>query len=525
MVRFLCRLAFVVLALCGQAAWAVDLPEPEGKIELPAAASPFAESESSGVRITPQSVMLGQSITVLIRGDAPARDFDKFDLQTLKKQFAVYDVTRESSRVRLQLYPLTAGRAQIAAVDIGALHIPPTTIEVQPNPQVDVVWQAPPPSLFSGQNVIWSAKVTLHNPAFEIQLLADAQTGLAASEADDRLKKQTWLANYQWHAAISDKGVQAQRIAVDSPVLEVKNTSQRTWRFFDLPQVVDIQPLPGFMPITTLVGKVDVSTQADGWWQVSGALHYWRWQLQANGVQAADLKNLAYRLVAELPHDPAIEWLSASMETSQTLTEAGVFSQVDVRLPYRVNTWGVIHLPEVTWRVLEPQSGKLVAQTRPAQFILAIPQWLEWLLKLAGLLSLLWLVWLGLQWSQLWWLKQRLKRQILQAKTPQAIWRTMRLWKTQQAGSYVDFVARFLKLNRPGSDALAAENISLAQFEIWFSATYGDSAALQTVLSELNVCFYADLQTADISGLQDKVRTWADELSVRPSVMRGFNRV
>lgn len=517
-------LVLVALALSGPTAQAVALPEPEGKVALPRAPDPFAE-EASGVRIAPQRVMLGQAVTLTVRGEAAVRDFDKFDLQTLKQQFAVYAVNRESSRVRLELYPLAAGQAQIAAVKLGALQIPPTIIEVQPNPQVEVVWQAPPAQLYAGQNVLWRARVTLQNAAFETRFVADAPSQLLASEATERSKQQTWGANYQWQQAWSEKGMAAQRIVVDSPRLEVKNSTQRPWRFFDDPQAIEIKPLPSFMPVTTLVGNVDLVTHSDSLWQVRGDLHYWRWVLRGEGVRAEELKNLANRLVAELPHDPRIEWLSASMETSQRLSESGVVSEVEVRLPYRLQSAGLAHLPSLTWRVLEPQSGKLVVQTRPAELLLAIPQWLAWLLQLAGLLSLLWLVWLGLQWSQLWWLKQRLKRQILQAKTPQAIWRAMRLWKTQQAGSYVDFVARFLKLNRPGADALAVGNISLAQFEIWFAETYGDSAALQTVLSELNACFYADLQTADISGLQDKVRAWTDELSVRPSVMRGFNRV
>ncbi|WP_178863416.1 hypothetical protein [Thiomicrorhabdus cannonii] len=522
--RFSCPF-LIALALCWQNALAVDLPEPEGKVELQAAPSPFEESASTGVRITPQKVMLGQNISVLIRGDAAVRDFEKFDLQALKQQFAVYDVTRESSRVRLQLYPLAAGRAKIAAVDIGALHIPETLIEVTPNPQVEVVWQRLPPVLLSGQNAVWSAKVTLHNPAFETHLVAEGQSRLVASEADERLKQQTWVANYQWHAALDNKGMPLQRIAVDSPVLEVKNTSQRTWRFYDAPQRVEIKPLPAFVPITTLVGKVDLTTQTDGLWQVNGALHYWRWQLQANGVQAADLKNLAYRLVAELPHDPAIEWLSASMETSQTLTEQGLLSTVAVRVPYRVNAFGVAHLPELTWRVLESQSGKLIVQTRPAEFILAIPGWLQTLLKLAGLLGLLWLVWQGVSLSRQWWLRRHLQRQIRQAQTPQAIWQAMRHWKTQQAGSAVMFFGEFLKLNRPGAEALAVEDISLAQFAAWFVDTFGESVALPPLLNALNECFYGAAEGEASSSLQDKARRWADELCVRPSVMRVFKRV
>lgn len=524
MVRRLSAVVLVALAVCWQTAQAVALPEPEGKVELPPAPDPFAEEEASGVRIAPQRVMLGQAVTLSVRGEAAVREFDKVNLQALKQQFAVYAINRESSRVRLELYPLAAGKAQIEAVKLGALQIPPTTIEVQPNPQVEVVWQAPPAQLYAGQNALWRARVTLQNAAFETRFVADAQSQLLASEATDRSKQQTWAASYQWQLPWSEKGVSAQRIEVDSPLLEVKNSTQRPWRFFDDPQRVEIKPLPSFMPVTTRVGKVDLVTHSDSLWQVRGNLHYWRWMLRGVGVQAEDLKNLAYRLVAELPHEPRIEWLSASMTTSQTLSENGVVSEVEVRLPYRLQSVGLAHLPSLTWRVLDPQSGKMVVQTRPAEFLLAVPQWLAWLLQLAALLGGVWLVWQVWQWSRLVWLKQSLKRQIARADTPQAIWQAMRLWKSQQAGSGKGLGTGFLKPNRPGSAGLAKDSGSLAQFEAWFAAHYGQSAVLHALLAQMNVRFYGASADIDFYDLQRRAQNWASALSVRPRAWRVFNR-
>lgn len=472
------------------------------------------------VRIYPDSVMLGERVTMVLKGRVAVEDFEKLDLKALKQQFAIGEVEAASDRIRLRLYPLKAGPIEIKAQKFGRVTLPDMHVEVKPNPQVRIEWSAPSGPIYAAQNVSWTARVSLLNAANQVSFKAPDSTlwnvsvekypvreEVYASEEQGKPGKRVWLAsNYRLGAeAIGNQ------FEVESPAVVVRNASNQRWLFFDKPIRLTLNPLPRFLPVTQVIGKVEFSSDGADGLHESGDLRHWVWNLEAQGISVADLQNLAYQLIAQIGHDPQIEWLTESYQAQQSMTEAGLKSRLQVRVPYRVLESGLFRLPALQVRYFDPSSGKLKIQAVASDWGLAIPAWISWLAQWFALLVTLFVVFSGLWLFKQAWLNWKLRRAIAQAQSLPQLLEAMFVWQNQQAWSLgkSEAMASHLVVNSE------LKTNSLGQFLIWYQARFGVSDALQTLVSKLDVSLYSRVGEASVSSMsefQTHAQSWARQI-------------
>jgi len=438
-------------------------------------------SASDLVKIYPKSIMLGERLTLTINGNAALRDFDKLDLTELKKRFAINEVDVSSDQIRLRLYPISAGLLEIPEIKTGAIHIPLTPIEVRPNPDVKLLWQAPKANSYQSENLLWNVTVKLKNDAnqarFQVRENPNWQVNLNPQPVLETLDAQTGktavlVANYQFEGG-DDFGVTqtATNHVIESPAVVVKNTTNRRWLFFDQPHTINVLPLPSFLPVNVAVGSLQLQTESEGVFKVSGDLNYWVWQLEGLGVDELVLQNMAHQLIGQMAHNETLEWLSESREAETTITEQGLNSALTVRLPYRIIQAGLFTLPELNLRYFDVETGKLISQTFTAHTQFAMPIWLLWMLQWLGLIIVLTLLYGALWQIKQAWLNWQLRQAIQKASNPQQLIEAMFKWQTKQS-----------KVSRPAS---------LKQFQDWYENRFGASELLQDLISSLNERLYA----------------------------------
>ncbi len=99
-----------------------------------------------------------------------------------------------------------------------------------------------------------------------------------------------------------------------------------------------LKPLPSFLPLTVPVGTIEWQSEPIDQIQTVGDLHYWTWRLQGKGLTQAYMNSVAYQLVAQIKHNPQIEWLSDSRETSMQFTREGMLSALTLRFALSSDT-------------------------------------------------------------------------------------------------------------------------------------------------------------------------------------------
>ena len=396
-------------------------------------------AEGEMVRIFPKQVMLGDRVTLSISDDQAIRDFDKLDLTALKQQFAIHDIDVSSDRIRLRLYPISTGLLDIPAMKAGAVRIPKTQIEVKENSEIEVTWQSPKSKIYSAENTLWKATVKLANDANKVSFQANESDDwniqvqsqpLSESVSLVSGKTSVLVANYQF----KELGMltSSKTTVLQSPAVVVKNTSNNKWLFFDEPHVIQIKPLPSFLPITIPTGRVSLELDTPGFFKFSGDLNYWVWQLTGESVDAATLNQIAHQLIAQIPHDEKLEWLTESRERDSILTEQGLKSRLTVRLPYRVLQPGLFSLPELNLRYFDVNTTKLQNQLVASEVQFALPIWLlwivQWLLLITGLAGLYFVLW---QIKQAW-LNWKCRQAMTQSETAEQLIDAMFDWQQQQ---------------------------------------------------------------------------------------------
>lgn len=472
-------------------------------------------ADSGNVRISPQEVMLGEAVTVYLRGASAAKQFDNLDLNAFRSHFAIGDVAVESDRARLRLYPLRTGKAVLRKQDLPGLHLPETFIQVSPNPDVDIEWQPLQETLFAKQNALWRAKVTLDRAnlawfegrdiealeaRWQIEVKKDA-VKVSTGSAD----KTVWLAaNYQFQPQWSESSESAARLwRLPSPVLVVKHAGGQPWRFFSPARLVEVEPLPSFLPFNVAVGEVAFTADGLPWWRTVGEMGVWQWTFSAQKMDKEALKALADQLVAQLGTDAGIAWLTEDKKASQTLTDQGLQSRLTVTIPYRVLESGWLSTPELKLRVFDPDSGKLRVTTIDAQSRFAVPVWMDWILKW---LLLIWVMASGF--TVLWLIKQfgvrwRLRRSIQRAQSVEELVRAMQGWQGFQSGEQVP-----LKMT------------TLGRFNRCFTVQYGRSAELDRLIEAINRSCYAPSETLEqgesFHVIQDLARAWVKRVPLVP---------
>ena len=501
--------------------------------------------------IKPTKLMLGEPITVTIVGEHRANLFAGLDWQRFEQDFVLYDVDSDSERIKVRLYPLKSGVLNIQGQTVGRMILPDININVTANPEVLVHWFGPNSvvnsttpstststsmtSLYAHQQTVWKADVQVKDMAHKISYeqraptmnssvttylqalpvdsqttffgdIKESQTGLPSA------KTETLVASYE----VKDWSTSArQRVLLHSPAVVVKNRSNRRWYFFDKPNEVILKPLPSFLPMTIPVGHLDWQSEPIDQIHTVGELHYWTWQLQGHGLTQAYMNSVAHQLVAQIKHDPQIEWLSDSRETSMQFTREGMQSTLSLRLPYRVNQPGLVSLPVLQLRYFNPLVEKLEVILSPETTVLALPAWVVWMGRWLLLMAMVLFTFMGLLSLKQAWLNWRLQQVITQATSVDSLWQGLIDWRQNQ--SYQAWSV--LKWPNKSVDKMASQGInkqSLGQWIQWYTERFGNSKTFAELVKELNFMLYArheQIGAEDWQRLLNCARSWSQTLS------------
>ncbi|MDG6778844.1 hypothetical protein QCB44_09010 [Thiomicrorhabdus sp. zzn3] len=505
---------------------------------LPAA---LASTEAKGmavetVEIKPQSIMLGEPLTIMLRGPIAAQDFHLLPLHELQKTFAVYEVDQQKDRVKLTLYPLQDGEAVIPALKFGRMQIPQTRIEVRSNPHVRVTWSALPEFVYPSQNLPWNAQVWVDDVATRIhyehrdpenwQVQLEEQA-VSETVLEPVAKKVGGRSNPAKEVALSANYVlqdqqpnlnKTEQAWLNSPAIEVRSPRQRPWRFFDRSRWIEVRALPGFLPQTVVVGKVDMQLQTESFWHATDEMTHWIWRLQGDDVSVSQLRQLAYELQSQIGYDKKMEWLNESFSSEELLTEKGVHSRLEVHLPYRVLHSGVFVFPELMLRTFDPQSGVLQSQVLAAQSAIALPKWLYGLLAVIGLLAALAMILRGALVLRAYQARYKLKRQIQNATSIEAVVDALIEWQSQQATLFNGMIPRkwFGGLQPQKKEGSPHSGVmSLGQLVSWYQHDYGDCELLNQLTDQLNRALYAKTSASELKRLQESALSWVNQIPLR----------
>ena len=452
-------------------------------------------------------------------------------------------MTQHSTSVRFKLYPLRSGQFVIEGQKAGFLKIPDFNIEVLPNPDVSLTWQPPENKGYSQQILNWKAEVEVSNPAFKVTF--QPQEYYRNDQAELRLHKQSLNlaeiqassllhrllpATHKMMAAVNlPDALQAQNVTVHSPVVEVKNTSNKRWKFFDDPQAIQIQPLPTFLPLSAAVGQIEWQYEPLPTFYQSGKLYYWQWNLSAHNLTQDYLKGAVYPLLNNLQQSHNIEFLTESIQATEQFDESGLLSRVSVNIPYRVESSGWLSLMPLQVSYFNPQTGKVETINTAKQLGFALPSWLVWLIQWFLLIALFGLVFFSLVFAQQkwrnWQFKNKLKRIQKQSHaTPQimchALWKEMLHWQQKHRQWRLCFSCMRNKKgwqsnawqNLVIKDELTQATVSVAQWQTWYEKFYQPSHNLQELLTTFNTIQYSSQQKKQINSKFNAVlNAWLEE--------------
>jgi len=473
-----------------------DFTRP-GKINLNA-----LETHNNGItlKVRPLKLVMWQPFTIYIEGEKLGKSSALLDWTHLKTAFKIDDVEQHSSSLRITAYPLKAQIFTLQEQNAGLIHIPKTKITVAPNPEVKIDWQEPKKTLYSAQQALWKAQVMVTNPAFlvEVKVTEDLEnksiiTRVLSPEKQSLPK----MVSYEMPTVFAP-----QNRTLTSPIIEVKNTTNQRWKFFDYPQKITIKPLPIFLPMSVAVGQLNWRIMpVDKVYQV-GNLYYWNWQLTGQGVSADYMKSTASNVINQLTHNEQFSWLAESIKVSQFTNKKGLVTKLNIQVPFRIKHPGLVKFPRLVLRSFNPQNGKVEQLVFKNVQSVALPSWLMWLFKWALLLFVLVAGYSILLIVKQLWLNKNLQKNLSKAQSGQAILQSIMQWQSQHVG------------RKPAEKPLP-EIKSLQQFKRWHFNCYGASPSLENLVNNLNTLLYSrQQQQVNFEDIQHYALNWAKSLSI-----------
>ncbi|WP_029408740.1 hypothetical protein [Thiomicrorhabdus sp. Milos-T2] len=501
---------FIVINLTlVKSVWAIDVPPPE--IDYNKLSQRTIEAT---VKIRPLEVKLGEPITLVVEGEYLTQSIAVINWSFFTKDFVIDDIEESSDDLRVKFYAFKAGKFNIKAQSAGYIDIPETTIQVNVNPEVTVNWKTPSNQAYSQQQIVWKAEVETQNPAYLVEVEprnVEKNPDITVHQFEDK----TFVA-YEMPSIFN-----AQQVKLDSPVVLVKNTTQRRWKFFDTTQTINLKPLPNFLPASVPVGQLDWQISPMDWFYASGQLHYWNWQLKGHALTKDYLKTAASQLIAQLPPSDKITWLTESIQVEQNADNNGMLSTANIQIPFRMNQPGLVSLPNLILRGFNPNTGKVEQQTWQGQTTLVVPSLVIWLVQWVLLLLLIGLSFILLLALKQAWLNHQLIENVNRANNALEIWQAMLSWKNNQAWQSVESVKN--------GDTLQTDSIGIWQqwYLQHFSKTESQIEDLQSLVNLLNSALFAQTsktheQTTllETDPLKVAAEAWSKQQSIWPSLQQ-----
>lgn len=288
----------------------------------------------------------------------------------------------------------------------------------------------------------------------------------------------------------------AAQLALRSPVIRVKNSSQKTWLFFDKTQPVQVKPLPNYLPLRIPVGTLKLAQKPLPFWLEVGQLNVWSLQLLAQNVTADRLPNLAQAMEQS---SKDLEWLTPSSSSTVAWSQLGWQTQQDWQLPLRLNRMGWVNIPAVRLTYFDVTSGQLQDVWLPSSIHWALPSWVlmifEWFTWLSFMVlgGVLLLILKGF--AQKW----RALRAVAKAQTIEQVWLALRQYGLAKVWTSDSVL-------KPEALTLEAALLALNNAKVPHETL--------ALLNALNQHFYSADNALSLQAAQQLAQAWLKRLSV-----------
>ncbi|RUM91880.1 MAG: hypothetical protein DSZ27_05000 [Thiomicrospira sp.] len=466
----------------------------------------FASGVQAESKIYPKEVVIGNPVTWILSGYEIEKDYEKLDLTELQKQFVIYDIDGHSDRLRIKLYPLKTGNLIIPELKAGRLHVKPTTIKVLKNPEVSVSWQEPKKTVYPNETVLWSASVKADSAAILVENVLPENTPDLPYEwigqADPQIQEGTFFGKKTVLASAVTMN-QTGHIALKSPIIRIQNETNKRWVFGAPPASIQVRPLPSYLPAVIPLGKVSVQNAFSSQLIVKGRLYNWYLDLNGENVAVSDLPNITN----QLGRDASIEWLTPNLEKQTTLTSDGLSSKVKIDQPFRVNHFGLTHLPALRLTYFDVNTGKLEDQFTSAQTLVVIPLWLMIVFQaVVAIIAVLIVLALGIL-LKASWTKYQLVTALKKADSATAVWGAIMRWSHKQLKPIRNGQAWVFFQPESSAESELSEQ-SLGQWLERFESQYGHSDEARVMIELLNEQFYS----LQYEPMREQALNWAQSL-------------
>lgn len=387
--------------------------------------------------VSAQQIELGKPLTLTLRCTTLSTVLDTLSLSALQESFAIKPLagpainkqTRQQSW-QLRLYAYNTGRITIPSFMFAGATSNPMIINV--TPAFDAKTQAP---------IVISTAISTVTPWYKQQVLVThtfttaapivvfdtPEITLANAKAIPLLVNRELISTQPsaltrhtvgWAVFPVQHGTQS----IELPPVAYVRDGVRSHLFYQKPLLLQVKPLPAYLPATLPVGKLQLSLRSyPGRFIFSQQLVESQVQLAADGMLAADLPVLT----PQMRSSDAITVHPLAQHTQQTATALGINTVADYRVPFSLRSQGLQQLPELRVQYFDPDTGKIHTDEITWPRFMVINPWLAAVIGLVVTLLLLrsadyLLKILRRQWFCLQGYRQAML-QLASATTPQAI--------------------------------------------------------------------------------------------------------
>jgi len=366
---------------------------------------------------------LGRPLRLELIGIDLKEQLTEINIKPLNKHFGVvtdYAIADASDSrwpnksvqiVHLKLYPRITGKLTIPALKIN--NIQSNTIEITSHkgktsvPKVSFSSASP---YIRQQNIV-TVNVTSADSTSRLSIAKD--DAIISFEAQPLAFKRTkqkdgrYLLQIGWALSALKSGTQQLQL----PPIEYSVSGVLRKRFFLPSSVIQVKPLPNYLPPTIPVGKISIQSHLKQRYFLStDALYYWELSLKGQ-------LNNPYQLppvLRQIKNNNEMRYLAINSQRSVNATENSLTSRVSHSIPFKPSSSGLISFPELHLQYFEPETGTIKTITHQADNIFVLS--LFWR-SAAIILALLFSAWLIVLARKKWLKYQFTKQKYQQAVT------------------------------------------------------------------------------------------------------------
>ena len=140
---------------------------------------------------------------------------------------------------------------------------------------------------------------------------------------------------------------------------------------------IQVRRLPVYVPPTMPVGEISLKNSwDDGWLVGTNNLLEWKVRLEGNAVAKQTMPPITRQLVST----DSLQFFPVQNTLESVKSGGGVKYQQHYKVPLKPLNNGLVELPDITVQYFDPQKGKLQSASLVIPRVVALSNWLIWLI-------------------------------------------------------------------------------------------------------------------------------------------------